>query len=888
MTLVPRNSWQTLEPIIDRALDLPLEDRQRLIDQLTAESPELAADLVSFLEEEARADETGFLDRQAMTSLAGMELGAYRLERPLGEGGMGTVWLARRVDGRFEGTAAVKILNLALLSPRGQERFRREGSVLARLTHPGIARLLDAGVSPSGQPYLVLENVDGRPIDVFAKEQHLPAAGVIRLFLQVLAAVGHAHTNLIVHRDLKPTNILVTDDGVVKLLDFGIAKLLDDESSPDRLAATLDGGQAFTPLYAAPEQVRGEALTTATDVYALGVLLYVLLSGRHPTGESARTPVEAVRALLETEPPRLRLGDLDNILDQALRKSPAARYQSVVAFADDLERYLQRKPVRARPNSVAYRTARFIRRNQAAVITGALVMAGLIGATGFSIGQMREARLQRDDARTQRDRAVYQEERATASSGLMEFLLQSIAPTGKAYTLQELLDLARQHLEVDYRGDPRFQARMMIELADHYFELHDRKRELVLLSRAEEMAHQSKDPETAAYAACRLAKSTADDGDVAGSEQHLARAYHLMDSVDTPVPGPRVQCLRARSSLARLQGQTDTALARAREAVALATTSEDTSSLVYLATVNELARALENDDQVRASLDVTRHVVDVLDRTGRDVTLTMLVERYNTSALLSRMGEKVAAESVMNRVLHLGRGLDPQQRAPTYATILAADLVGDLGRPDSAILAMRAALAETERQGDAPFRARAMGNLVGLLIDRHQMVQARRYLDQLATLVPATSRWRVDMLEAEYQYAMGSRAEGRRHFLDVLRTRGFPGRGRSTAQYATMVQDASLMALGDGDLAAAESLANDVLRIARNEGQDSLQSGTVGYTYYILGRVRRLQGNSSDARNALEASLTPLVNGYGPEHPRTLEVRALLDTLGRAPTVSHQ
>src|SRR5215208_6924735 len=206
MTALDHDRWQVLEPLLDTALDLEPDDLARWLDELSARTPQIAADLRSLLDSEAVADRRGFLSDPVQASLAGVQLGAYRLERPIGQGGMGTVWLARRADGRFEGSAAVKILNLGLLSPTGQERLRREGSVLARLTHPGIARLLDAGVSAAGQPYLVLEYVDGEPIDRYAKERGLAPDACIRLFLQVLAAVGHAHTNLIVHRDLKPSN----------------------------------------------------------------------------------------------------------------------------------------------------------------------------------------------------------------------------------------------------------------------------------------------------------------------------------------------------------------------------------------------------------------------------------------------------------------------------------------------------------------------------------------------------------------------------------------------------------------------------------------------------------------------------------------------------------
>ena len=341
MTTITRSNWQVLGPLIDRVLDLPPSERSRWIDTLSRQSPTIASEVSSFLAEEALADRSGFLGETPHPSLEGLEIGAYRLERPLGRGGMGTVWLARRIDGQGDTLTAVKLLSPSLVSAKGEERFRREGSVLARLAHPGIARLIEAGVSAAGQPYLMLEYVEGRPIDVFAEE--LSLAQRIVLFRQVLAAVGHAHTNHVLHRDLKPSNILVTHDGKAKLLDFGIAKLLDTGGVSKR-SLTVAGKPILTPQYAAPEQIRGKDLTVATDVYALGVLLYVLVSGKHPTSEESITPMQCMVSILSTEPARLGLGELDNILAKALRKEPTERYQSVAEFGEELDHFLESQP----------------------------------------------------------------------------------------------------------------------------------------------------------------------------------------------------------------------------------------------------------------------------------------------------------------------------------------------------------------------------------------------------------------------------------------------------------------------------------------------------------------------------------------------------------------
>jgi tRNA A-37 threonylcarbamoyl transferase component Bud32/tetratricopeptide (TPR) repeat protein len=341
--------------------------------------------------------------------MAGQAIGGYTLLKPLGMGGMGTVWLARRSDGRFEGQVAVKLVNLTARDRLAEERFRREGTLLARLSHPHIARLFDAGVTGGGQPFLVLEYVEGTRIDHYAAERQLSVELRLRLILQVADALAHAHANLVVHRDLKPSNVLVDAGGQAKLLDFGIGALLDDPGPDAPSTLTLASARALTPEHAAPEQAAAGVLTTATDVYALGVLMYQLLTGRHPTSPGVGAPPAVVlRALLEQDPrrasyvvrglhsadaadqrllrergttrERLRRalrGDLDTILAKALRKDPARRYQSITAFADDLRRHLHHEPISGRADAIAYRAARFLRRNRMAVAASVAIVASL-------------------------------------------------------------------------------------------------------------------------------------------------------------------------------------------------------------------------------------------------------------------------------------------------------------------------------------------------------------------------------------------------------------------------------------------------------------------------------------------------------------------------------
>jgi serine/threonine protein kinase len=429
-TLTPER-WQEVSPYLDQALSLPDAERPAWIASLRAEKPGLADLLQELLQEHESLARTQFLENPLIElasepSLAGQKVGAYTLISPIGQGGMGSVWLAERSDGRFERRVAMKFLYFSVAAKGGMERFRREGKILGQLAHPHIAELIDAGVTAKGEPYLVLENVEGTHIDEYCDRHQLDLDARIKLFLDVLDAVAHAHANLIVHRDIKPSNVLVRNDGQVKLLDFGIAKLLADDTNPDATTMlTGEGGAALTPLFAAPEQVTGGAITTATDVYTLGVLLYLLLTGRHPAGPGPYTPAELVKAILETEPlqasevisradseliaekrsttpekfrHRLR-GDVDTILAKALKKVPAERYNSVSAFATDLRRYLKHEPISARPDTIAYRTRKFVRRNRTVVSLASLAFVAILTVSGVAIYQARIAQRRFQDVR---------------------------------------------------------------------------------------------------------------------------------------------------------------------------------------------------------------------------------------------------------------------------------------------------------------------------------------------------------------------------------------------------------------------------------------------------------------------------------------------------------
>jgi serine/threonine protein kinase len=422
--------WREVSPYLDQVLLLPEDERAPWVESFRAERPDLGNLLQDLLEEHRVLTQKQFLERSpvsgtAESSLTGQKIGAYTLISPIGQGGMGSVWLAERCDGRFDRRVAVKFLNFSVAATGGVQRFKREGRILGQLTHPHIAELIDAGVTANGEPYLVLENVAGKHIDEYCDHHQLSVNARIRLFLDVLSAVAHAHANLVVHRDLKPSNVMIRNDGEVKLLDFGIAKLLAGDEAEKTTQLTVEGSAPLTPQFAAPEQIAGGAVTTATDVYTLGVLLYLLLTGQHPAGTEPHSPAELVKAIVETEPPlasetaasaaskhqtekcgttfeklsRQLRGDLDTILAKALKKTAAERYGSVTALADDLRRYLNHEPISARPDTLAYRVRKFVYRNRVVVTLVTVAFAAILAGSGAAIYQARIAERRFQDVR---------------------------------------------------------------------------------------------------------------------------------------------------------------------------------------------------------------------------------------------------------------------------------------------------------------------------------------------------------------------------------------------------------------------------------------------------------------------------------------------------------
>ncbi len=409
--VVSPERYQEVKRIFEAALERAAAERGAFVARACGHDVELRQQVERLLDSDARP--AGFIDQPALVSVArlfegqkvenaiGTRLGPYEILSEIGRGGMGTVYLASRADDQYRKLVAIKIVNPGVETGPLVERFRRERQILANLEHPNIAQLLDGGACPDGRPYLVMEYVGGMPIDEYCGSRRLGVAERLKLFRTVCSAVHHAHQNLIVHRDLKPRNILVKGDGTIKLLDFGIAKLLNPEPAMRSLDRTATSMRILTPEYASPEQARGDPVTAASDVYLLGVVLYELLTGRQPHNLGGRPLIEV---LSEREPdppstvagrPDLRktlAGDLDAIVLRAMRRDPAERYGSAEAMGEDIQRYLYGLPVAAHADTSLYRVSKFVRRHRAALAAALAAAVLLMGGLGTAAWQVRAAR----------------------------------------------------------------------------------------------------------------------------------------------------------------------------------------------------------------------------------------------------------------------------------------------------------------------------------------------------------------------------------------------------------------------------------------------------------------------------------------------------------------
>ncbi len=891
----------TAYALFSRWLDLDASARTALLDDLRDQDPQAYRDLLILIEADRGADRLGFLHERALdhardaappgaanAALADRRIGNWRLQRPLGAGGMGQVWLARRDDGLHGGLAAIKLLHGTGGDDYARQRFAREGGILARLVHRHIAMLLDVGVADSGEHYLVLEYVEGRRIDEFCDEGRLDIAARLRLLVQVCEAVAHAHAHLVVHRDLKPSNILVQGDGNAKLLDFGIAKLLHADAQSD--PAREETSNALTPAYAAPEQLLGNPITTATDVHALGMVAFRLLCGASPYGDDAGHAAQIARRIVESEPARMsscvsgaaaqtvaqcrrtsperlrrRLqGDLDTIVATAIKQRPDERYASVSALADDIRRHLAHRPIHARPDSRWYRLRKYVRRHLVGVAAAAAIALAVVASAVV---------LMRSNA------AIAREARATAAVKDFLFgLFASVDPTtakGRTISARELLDRGRKNLD-SVASDPALHAELGTVLGRIYGQLglFDSARELEQAAIAELQAHAAPTLQ-AASAQLDLGNTLRELGELDAATRVAEEARAKIAAAPDADVADRVRAITLLGKIDIDRRDFTAAKRNAEAAVALARSMPNGTQRLgdSLATLGNAQWGLREFAPAEASL--------------RESMRLYAAESGNDSPMMGRLHSSLAL--ALNGQSRYADALEENRRAlDILETTLGAGHKAVLGTRGAIGLSQyhlgryRDALATLQAVADAR-RAQAGADdptLAGILIN---LGQTQIEIPDLAG-AEASYAESLGIFEKKY----GRDYQGARLALSGLGSvHVLQGRGETAIAELEEVRrldrahgerdnQSNTYWLGEAylrrhDIAHAIELDREALASALRVGGE--RSRHTASAHYYLGRALHDSGDAAGAEREMRASLSSFEYIPGADHPKAATVR---------------
>ncbi len=892
MTATPTQRFHRVDTIFDAAVDLAASEQAAYVARVCGDDEKLHAEVLDLLRAYHHSD--SFLEApaariaapllEAAAALAGPvpeRIGPFRIVREIGRGGMGRVFLAERADGQFEQRVALKLIQHG--APGIVRRFVQERRILALLEHPGIARLLDGGITPSGLPYFAMEVVEGEPIDQYCDSHDLSLDRRLELLASVCEAVSYAHQHLVIHRDLKPSNILVTASGQVKLLDFGIATLLGAEAAEDD--PTRTEFKAMTPEFAAPEQIRGTSISTATDVYSLGVLLYMLVARERPYDVRGRAATDVDRIICLDDPPkpstkaaaslrRRMRGDLDLIVMTALEKQASRRYQSPAALAEDIERFRQGRAILARPASAAYRLTKFVGRHRAGVAVAALVTLGLVAAAS------RE--------RVLRNRA---EVEASNAAEVERFLVRVFdvvdpdswqEPEGGSITARELLDRGATRIDSTLARQPEVQARLRGVLGRVYTNLG-------LYDRAIPMLRQS--------LAQQAAASGSRDTSIATATDLLGAALTKVDKYDEAEPllrraleqrrqslGDRhvatAQSIEHLATLLELRGKFDAAEPLYREALATHRSVAGDSSMQVANSLADLGLNLYRRSEPGEAESLYRQSLAIkLRRVGEHHPSTA-VTMQNLAQTLQQLGKYDEAEAYQRRALAIKRkALGNAHPSVTISLNNLANLVGrHLGRPAEGEALAREALA-LDRQIFGPTHSYVAASLanVGLMLRlKGEFPEAEKSLREAL----AIQRRLFGERDARVALTLGYIAQARFSMGDGAGAIALMR--ESLAMYRATLGDAHLytaittgnlgyMVAESGDPTEAESLARASL--SHLDSANSAHGVQLVTSRLVLGKALLAQGRADEALSVLEPLAPAARKRYGERDARTGDVQ---------------
>jgi serine/threonine-protein kinase len=885
----------TLSRLLDQMLDMPAEIRAAWIDELPESLARLVPALRQMHAQQAQIETNDFLATLPKFSADGVAtvesaevregdpVGPYKLIREIGRGGMSTVWQAVRADGSVKRVIALKLPHTGVRGSEFAERLARERDILAALTHPNIARLYDAGVSASGQPYLAMEYVEGIPLTRYCDENRLSIRERAAVFLQVLSTVHFAHTQLIIHRDLKPSNILVTPQRRAALLDFGIAKLLvEGEALETEL--TQHGGRVMTPNYASPEQITGQPVGTASDTYSLGVLLYELLTGELPYKPKRASRGALEDAIVSDDPPRpsqcvipasaaasrgttpkklrsLLAGDLDTIVLRALKKRPVDRYATVDALHQDIQRYLDGHPILARPDSRWYATKKFVARNKVSVSLGAIALFAVLAAVAVAL---RAASV----ARVKRDQALQLASRSEAVSDFMEVLIGDAAGSAKPVTIGDMLARSETLAASEFKDNSDHRAAVLDVLAVHYHTAGDDVRSEHLLHDALDLTQRTSDQSLRAKLVCDHAVALAALGKATEATNALLTVANEPDTNDQQIAA----CLGYASNIAEDMNDAGGALKYARQAL-------ERIQAVPHARASELALFLGNmgyaEHLIGRNDEAQRYYERALAKlreSGRERSPYAVEVRNNWAIVSDGSGNPKRALELYDQTLQIVAQQESGERPPPYLIGSRARALQNLGRYHESADGYSSCVAAVSNS----VAAYCLSGLASVSRSLGDLAAAEKYLGQASMLLGPTATTgspaalALNITKAEIALSRGQLAEAR-----TILTTAIEGR-KTTSPAAMALIDRAEVNLEDGKLKDAAADAREALTIAVALQGGEPYSNRTGLAWLMLGRVLAKEGSTAEASKALRAAVDHLSNTVDPTHPALEQAQRLL------------
>lgn len=902
--------WLRLNELFDQLADAGPDTRRETLASL--DDDPLARKLSAMLRaHDADADRPqGVVDR-ALEALkdaepaAGDRVGPYSLLHAVGHGGMGTVYLAERADDAYASRVAVKVIRSMAARPDTLRRFRAERQILADLNHPGIARLLDGGETEDGTPFLVMEYVDGVPIDQYCQERYTSLEERLRLFRKVCDAVQFAHTRLIVHRDLKPANVLVGEDGEPRLLDFGIAKILGEADAGADPGLTRTGLRPMTPRYASPEQVRGEAVSTASDVYALGVLLYVVLTGQLPYRET-KTPRELEDAILHEDPKppshavaqatttssgvsttgrrSRRLGaDVDTIVLKALNKDPERRYETVEQLADDLRRYLEGLPVRARPDTVTYRAGKFVRRNLGAVLGGtataiSIVLFGV--ASGIQAYQL------------ERERDAAEVARAEAEA-VTDFLVQVFDATnpdvaqGLDLTARDILGNGRRRVRTELADQPLVQSSVMGAIGEAYERLGAYDSAHVMFTEGTELAREHAGPSSAAHMRrlLDLGGTWSDLGEVDQAEATFRQALDIGREVHGPESPEVATALNNLGGVLVDQSMLDEAVDTYLEALRIRSAQLGEDHPMTLSTLSNLGITYSDLSRYDEAIEVLVQATEGRRRlAGVEPTLDLARSLNNLASAYEFSGRYDDAEPLYLESLEIRQTLldDGHPLILTLQNNLAGFYLRTGGAAEALALFDEVIAARSQRE-DQPMRlATLLSNRAVALVRLDRHAEALEPLRQSEAMIRETMGPEHPIASYPLQSrgdvykALDRLEEAEAAYREAIRLRR-NGLGADDPQVAFTLTKLGRFLLDEARVTEAEAVLTEAWEI-RQSALDADHPHRID-SDIALAQLRLAQGETGEARDLLQQAERAAVEARGEDDREARDARRLLDAM---------